>query len=251
MSNERRFTSIVDLEDDFVIAVPEDTKPKDVLEDAISTSHLEYWKFLHYANHLKATRAELLEHPTDKVRDIKARYRTMLKRRLAHPSAPLEIRTTNFLHRYADILISSTKNNRVVLVEAKMYGRAKVNADYIYQKIKVKVGSADKVAMFQPSKFLRDPSKMWTLKALAGEKLFAKELEANYGVIDGDFIEMLIAKVDLPFYLSADKGYLFGAPLEIHKAEHGPLKKLTAKQALKLLSVPALERVVEQGSAKL
>jgi hypothetical protein len=42
---------------------------------------------------------------------------------------------------------------------------------------------------------------------------------------------------------------IFSAPLEVHEEEHGPLKKITALEALELMSIPALERVVEQGSA--
>ncbi len=105
--------------------------------------------------------------------------------------------------------------------------------------------------LFHPSKYLKDQDNIWTLKALAGENLFKKELESNCGVIDGDFIEQLMSKVDMPFYLTVDKTYLFAAPLEIHEMEHGKLNKISAKQAMDLLSVPALERVLEQGSAKL
>lgn len=255
MSNERRFTSIADLEDDFVFAVPEDAKPKDVIEQPDPTkSFEELWKYLRSEWQLKTYSRALQLHPSDKPRDVDARYRMSLSNRLVNYRKPLSIRSKGFSYQtFADIIVKAAHANKdqYILIDVKHHGQAKVNPEYIFKRIKVKIAEEEKQVLFQPSKYLRDPGKIWTLKALAGERLFAKELDANYGVVDGDFIEQLMAKVDMPFYLSADRGYLFGAPLEIHEEEHGKLKKLSAKQALKLLSVPALERVVEQGSAKL
>lgn len=251
MSNERRFESIAVLEDDFVLAVPENAKPEDVLDEVISTSRSEIWNYMHHVMALIATAAELKKHPTDKPSDFRARYRSVMDRHLARKSAKMSIRTTNFQKRYADIIVSSKKDERVVLIDVKDIGIAQVSADYIYQKVMIRLGGDEKRIMFQPSKHLRDPSKIWALKQLTGEKLLLKELDANSWSISGAFIEQVMTKVKLPFYLSKDKDQMFAAPLEIHKLEHGPLKKISAKQALKYLSVPALERVLEQGSAKL
>ena len=104
---------------------------------------------------------------------------------------------------------------------------------------------------FHPSKHLRTSDKIWTLKSIAGEDLYLSELESNGRVIDGDFITRLLGKVDSPFYLSASGDFLFSAPLEIFKEEHGPLKKISTLEALELLSVPSLEGVIERGSTKL
>ena len=252
MSNDRRFESIADLEDDYVLAVPKDAKPKDVIEDVAPTkSAIELLKYVQFNWYLKTVASVLQSHPTDKPADIEARYLKTLRNRLMRTREPLRIRNANFKNKYNDILVWNHERKLTCRIDVKSFGEATVNLEYIYKRAKVRVANEDEWILFQPSKHLREDAKIWTLIRLVGEDRFLKELNSNYRVLDGDFIEKLMGKVDLPFYLSEDESYLFAAPLEIHKEEHGPLKKLTAKQALRRLSIPALERVVEQGSAKL
>lgn len=119
-------------------------------------------------------------------------------------------------------------------------------------KVKIRVWNESRWVLFQPSNYLSDESKIWTLIHLVNnDERFVKELKLNNFIIDGSFIEKIVEKINLPFYLSKDEDCMFAAPLEIHEQEHGPLQKITAKQALSFLSVPALERVIEQGSSKL
>lgn len=251
MSTERRFEVIADLGADYILAVPEDARPKDIIEETEDGRSLqELWKRM--KRYTLVSTLELLEkYPTDKVSDVRARYNLTLNNRLRIKRAPITIRTTNFATRYPDMVIRSQGSDQHVLIEVKDFGRAKVNPDFIYEPKKVKVGDEERWVLFQPSKYLRDPSQIWALKHLVGEHLLVKQLNANYQVLDGQLVEQLMGKTDLPFYLSENREYIFAAPLQIHKDEHGQLKKITAKQALKYLSVPALERVVEQGSAKL
>ncbi len=104
--------------------------------------------------------------------------------------------------------------------------------------------------LFHPSKYLKDPSKLWTLSILLDDDEILNHLLSISNVVDDTFIKKAISKVDIPFYLSNDGNYLFAAPFEVYES-YGPLKKLSCTQALELTSVPVLETVVEKGSVRI
>ncbi len=100
---------------------------------------------------------------------------------------------------------------------------------------------------FISSPYLKSTDEIWTLMVVGGEKSFIKMLKKHDNVIDAPFIEALMEQCDSPFYVSANGKMMFPAAFDETEKKHGPLKRITAREALEFASVPALEDMIEKN----
>lgn len=122
---------------------------------------------------------------------------------------------------------------------------ARTLIEELYNRVK-KTENEGNVVDFRSTRYLKTEDKVWTLKNLVGEKRFNEALIANGHVLDGRVVESLVAGIQRPFFLSGNKRFIFSVDFENIRASHGPLKKLTALEALRMLDVPRLEEAVEK-----
>jgi hypothetical protein len=120
-------------------------------------------------------------------------------------------------------------------------------AKYIYHTIKA-LGNRKAVNVkFLPSTYLKDVDEIWTLIVVGGEKPFLKMLKEHGYFIDAPFIEALMEQCNTPFYVSANGKMMFPAAFDETEKNHGPLKRITAREALEFASVPVLEDMIEKN----
>ena len=122
---------------------------------------------------------------------------------------------------------------------------ARTLIEELYNRVK-KTEEGGQVLDFIPTRYLKTEDQVWTLKNLVGEERFNEALIANGHVLDGQLVESLVAGIQRPFFLSGNRRFIFSVDFENVKASHGPLKRLTALEALRMLDVPRLEQAIEK-----
>lgn len=132
-------------------------------------------------------------------------------------------------------------------LNAEVEVSAEVRDKYVSDLLE-KSGKAEAKLEFHPSKYLKDVDGVWMLASIVGKDLYYAELAKNDNRMDGKFIEHLMEACAVPFYLSHDGSRLFAAPLQIHEEDHGPLRRIAAREALEMTTVATLEHVIEKGS---
>jgi len=254
MPNGTEIETLVDLEDGYVIVQPDDVSISKVIErktqaqsDAVLHDIvLHLWK-------IRATPTIRTKYPSDKPRDKHQRYYHALISRLTRPkSRTWGIETHDFDRKFL-AWNSTNVHDKTAVITIADYGEAKAGAEYIYKRVKIQLGAKDstRTVLFQPSKYLLKEDDIWALVVLVGEDGLTSALENNGMRLDRMFIENVLATIKQPFFLSKNGKHLFAVDYDGIKKAHGPLRRMTAKQALEFATVPQLEEAVEKISVSL
>ncbi|MBO0937973.1 hypothetical protein J2I47_15560 [Fibrella sp. HMF5335] len=96
-------------------------------------------------------------------------------------------------------------------------------------------------------KYLSPPNQLWHLNALLGDDLVNQALEDNNGRLSDSTIIDLLAKHSLPFYTDTNERILFLGENKLAERELGPLKPISAVEAVQRYGLAKLEEASEKS----
>jgi hypothetical protein len=143
------------------------------------------------------------------------------------------------------ITLDVVRNGHVNLLWNDAYNNVKTT---MYIDAVIKLDGLDFHVQFVPSDHISNPENIWKLKRFVEDADLSRMLGDNQFTIDAELIERVMDQCEMSFWLSKDKKQMFPTPFEIFEEEHGPLEKISARQALDLIPLPALEVSIERGS---
>ena len=122
--------------------------------------------------------------------------------------------------------------------------RGKVNAQS--QKIYWKNILVD----FVPNQYIQNYEEIWQIESILGSDVVRKGL-SKYHILDANFIERLFSQAPYSFYINQPETYLFSDYGDISESNGGPLKQLTALDALQRYGLKLMEESKEKQYVRL
>ena len=114
------------------------------------------------------------------------------------------------------------------------------------QKIKWK----DILINFKPNKYVSKYEDIWQLESILGAEVIRKKLQRNH-TLDARFVEQLFRQSPYLFYINQPETYLFSDYGDLDESDGGPLKQLTALDALQRYGLNLLEQSKEKQYVRL
>lgn len=106
------------------------------------------------------------------------------------------------------------------------------------------------LVIFVPNQYVPNYSEIWLLEAVLGSTIVRDRLREE-PILDATFVELLFRQSPYSFYLNQAETYLFSGYDELSGAEGGPLKQLTAFDALQRYGLKLLEEAKEKQYVRL
>lgn len=103
---------------------------------------------------------------------------------------------------------------------------------------------------FVPNQFVSNYTEIWLLESILGSVVVRDRLREE-PILDAAFVEQLFHHSPYSFYLNQAESYLFSDYDELDEAEGGPLKQLTAFNALQRYGLKILEEAKEKQYVRL
>ena len=103
---------------------------------------------------------------------------------------------------------------------------------------------------FIPNKYVQNYDEIWRIESIAGSDVVRNSLRKQ-PVLNANFIERLFSQSPYFFYVNQPETYLFSDFGEISESNGGPLKQLTALDALQRYGLKLLEESKEKQYVRL
>ena len=103
---------------------------------------------------------------------------------------------------------------------------------------------------FVPNVYVSNYTEIWRLESVLGSSIVRATLRENH-ILDADFIELLFRQSPYSFYLNQAETWLFSDYGDLSEAEGGPLKPVTAFDALQRYGLTLLEAAKEEQYVRL
>lgn len=250
--NDKGFTGITELNDNFVFLHPTDKK----LRKGILHSKVEMGVPIPASSLLKT---EYSFRPFQKNRNFVLRLLNQLKvlgkgkyivamqinQYIESNKSIITIITANFGNNFYNI----SPDNDQVLVKVENVGDLPLNKDLIFKYVTVNLsGHANKLPVFfKPSKYLDNEKEIWKLISILGEKDFSKHLFDNNFIVNENFVSEAFKHSPQVFYLSSNKKKVFSSRNERFDAKYGPLNEISLSDLLEKTTVSKIEEVLEKS----
>lgn len=108
----------------------------------------------------------------------------------------------------------------------------------------------DILIAFVPNLYVSNYTEIWLLESVLGLSIVRNTLRENH-VLDADFVEQLFRQSPHSFYLNQAETWLFADYGDLNEAEGGPLKQITAFDALQRYGLKLLEEAKEKQYVRL
>jgi hypothetical protein len=108
----------------------------------------------------------------------------------------------------------------------------------------------NEVLDFERCELLARPDQIWKLESLVGFEVMDSQLK-KHRAVNADFVKSALKVSGIHFYTDQKQHYLFSDKNELYEADFGPLKKISAVEAMRKFGIDTLEIAKEKGYSKL